>query len=205
MDYAPISVVSAVISPILALASVVVAAMALANSKKALDSQRKTSGEQLRPWVVMRDPCVLTMPLRAGHPVRFRQNIEVIGSRPATRMRIQSWWTLIKDAETRQHFGIDKQKISRRVGEGTLLAFAPNQKHYIFESSDSPVLTQDQIDLIDAKTHAIRVVMVVEYESSANPGVIFRSAAAVLCRNADIHARGNDLILNPTMDGFYVE
>ncbi|MEG0191659.1 MAG: hypothetical protein RR698_00650 [Stenotrophomonas sp.] len=205
MDADSISAFAAALSALFALASLIVAALALKNSRKALDSQQSTASEQLRPWVVMRDPCILTRPLSVGHPVRFRQNIEVIGSRPATRMRVQSWWTLIKAEEALQHFGIEKQKVNRRLGEGTLFALAPNQKHFIFESSDSASLTRDQLELIDAGTHAIRVVMVVEYESSSSPGTLFRSTAAVLCRNANIHARGDDLILNPTMDGFHVE
>ncbi|HEL7628279.1 TPA: hypothetical protein UL921_000054 [Stenotrophomonas maltophilia] len=182
-----------------------IAYKALKLSKESNVSQRELSLAQVRPWIVMNGPCELKRGLARDQPISFVQKIEVLGSQPAVRMRAQSWWNLVTTDEAAEHCGLERFKINRRVGEGSLVALAPGQKYHVFNSPDMLPISLEQLELIDRGTHAIQIVIVVEYESASSPGKVFRSSTAVIGRNADIHAQGSDLILQPAKDGLHLQ
>jgi len=182
-----------------------IAYRALKLSTAANDRQQELSLAQVRPWIVMNGPCELNRALAKDQPVSFTQKIEVLGSQPAVRMRTQSWWNLVTAGEAAEHCGLERFKIQRRVGEGSLIALAPGQKYHILNSPDMLAISQGELELIDSGTHAIRIVIVIEYESASSPGTVFRSSTAVIGRNASIHAHGRDLMLQPAKDGLHLQ
>lgn len=191
------------ISGLVPLASLLVAWLALKLSKDTFARQRKMMVADVRPWIVTKGPCRLTFPIRAGAQVRFRQDIEVLGSRPALRVRVQSRWDLVTAEDAREHFGIHREKITRRIGEGTLFALAPGQNFYVYESSECSNLSEEQFRMVDEGTHAIRIVMIIEYAYSALEDDVFRTTAAVICDASDIGSA--DQTLRPTPDGLHLE
>lgn len=182
-----------------------IAYKALKLSTASNNRQQELSHAQVRPWIVMNGPCMLNRALAKDQQISFTQKIEVLGSQPAVRMRAQSWWNLVTTRDAAEHCGLERFRIQRRVGEGSLVALAPGQKYHVFNSPDMPAISQEQLDLIDRGTHAVQIVIVVEYESASSPGTVLRSSTAVIGRNASIHASGNDLMLQPAKDGLHLQ
>ncbi|MDH6329496.1 hypothetical protein M2299_000296 [Stenotrophomonas sp. 1278] len=182
-----------------------IAYKALRLSTAASERQQELSLAQVRPWIVMNSPCELKRGLEKDQTISFIQKIEVLGSQPAVRMRTQSWWSLVTTSEAAEHCGLERFRIQRRIGEGSLIALAPGQKSHIFNSPDMPAISLEQLELIDRGTHAIRIVNVIEYESVSSPGKLFRSSTAVIGRNANVHAQGSELILQLAKDGLHLQ
>ncbi|WP_447781488.1 hypothetical protein [Stenotrophomonas riyadhensis] len=186
------------------LGSLWIARSALKLSRDANQLQQRMALAQVRPWVVTKGPCTLTARLCTGRPVSFAQWITLDGNAPAVRLRYQSYWELVATDSARQHFGIDRIKINRRSGEGSLSVLAPGQSQCLVNAKDR-LLSDADFGRIFEGSHVLRIVVIVEYGHSSSPDTVFRTTTAAICDKSVLESFDRNAALPPTPDGFHLE
>lgn len=186
------------------LGSLWIARSALKLSRDANQLQQRMALAQVRPWVVTKGPCSLTAPLCIGRPVSFAQWITLNGNAPAVRLRVDSYWELVAAENAKQHFGIERVCIQRRIGEGSLGVLAPGQSQCLVNGK-SKCLSASDFGKIFAGTHVLRIVIIVEYEHTSSPGIVFRTTTAAICDKSVFKPFDRSVDLLPAPDGFHLE
>lgn len=186
------------------LGSLWIARSALKLSRDANQAQQRLALAQVRPWVVTKGPCVLTGPLCSGRPVPFAQWITLDGNAPAVRLRYESYWELVATADASRHFGIERVRIQRRSGEGSLGILTPGQNQCLVNAKDKR-LSEDDYGKVFNGTHALRIVIIVEYGHSSSPGTVFRTTTAAICDKSFINSFDRSADLPPAPDGFHLQ
>lgn len=186
------------------LGSLLIARSALKLSRDAHQLQQRISLAQIRPWVVMKGPCILTGAIVSDQPVPFAQWITVEGTSPAVRLRVESYWEILPADQAKQHSGIARARIQKRIGDGTLTVLAPGQSQCVVNSSDRKLSSDDYWKVLKG-SHLVRIVIIVEYEHTSSPSTTFRTTTAATCGKEGVRNFNGQLALPPVPDGFHLE